>query len=326
MNSSVSPRPSVNPGMWLFEQRWVAWMYEPELQRQLPLPYRLFAAYCASQRHFVKSRRIKLGQPVFRAMTRLADVLALPKSLHLELPDCTVFLNLRDPRFIRVVHELTNPQEETAVLSAFLAPGDTFIDVGANHGSYAIKAAKLLGSEGQIIAIEPQPELAELVQRSLSHNATCPFEVHPWACSNQVGMATIFIPQDTSGSAGLFPEFSATHAHRQVQVPLRRLDQALPWQHLPGRLCLKLDVEGSEYNVLEGARQLILARQPTLLMEVNPLSSQAAGVSDLSLIEQLQSLGYREYVEINQLDQRRPLAQLDVRKGRNIVVVPSEPA
>lgn len=60
---------------------------------------------------------------------------------------------------------------------------------------------------------------------------------------------------------------------------MRRLDDVIDWRHLPGRTVIKLDVEGSELAALLGARKLIQAVAPPLMIEINPQAMQAAGTS-----------------------------------------------
>ncbi|ASC70340.1 Ribosomal RNA large subunit methyltransferase E [Halomicronema hongdechloris C2206] len=314
-----------SPGDWLFQQQWVAWMYDATLRRQLPLPYRLFAYYCALQKSIGCSQRIKKGRQCLQLMMHLNHRLSSSYVARLVLPNqLSIYVNLSDPRFLRVVNELVNPNEETATLDKFLKPGDTFIDIGANHGSFSIVASGLVGETGRIIAIEPQPVLADLVRCSLADNASCDYEVYEIACGSRSSTVTFFIPEDTSGSAGIFSAFSATHRHRQLTVPLRCLDEVLPWRDLPGNLFLKLDIEGSEYNCLAGARQLLLQRQPHILMEANLSTLKAADVSLEQLKALLATLQYGEFAEVSDLTQRYPLAELHLRgkTSRNILLFP----
>jgi len=314
-----------SPGDWLFEHQWVAWMNDPTLRRQLPLPYRLFAYYCVLQRRMSHSQRIKKGRQCLQLMMRLNHWLSGSQVAQLVLPNgLSIYIDLRDPRFLRVVNELVNPNEETAILTKYLNPGDTFIDIGANHGSFSIVASRLVGETGCILAIEPQPRLADLVRRSLADNAKCAYQVYEMACGDSSGHITFFIPEDTSGSAGVFSAFSATHHHRQLTVPLKCCDEALPWQDLPGNLFLKLDIEGSEYNCLAGARQLLLQRRPYILMEVNLATLKAADISLEQLKELLATLDYGEFAEVNDLTQRYPLETLHLQEktSRNILLFP----
>src|SRR5271154_776919 len=143
------------PGSWLYRRASLSWLSDPALVRQVPWVDRLFARYCAGPGY----------QPI-GAELLLRGIIALgPRKssldgiVPLQIGDVTVFLDLLDPRFLRIPLELT---EARRVLRHFLRPGDTFIDAGANHGTFSIVAARLVGTEGLVISIEPQPRLAAL--------------------------------------------------------------------------------------------------------------------------------------------------------------------
>ncbi|NJR66724.1 MAG: FkbM family methyltransferase [Leptolyngbyaceae cyanobacterium CRU_2_3] len=190
--------------------------------------------------------------------------------LKISLSEYEVFLNPIDVRFFQVVNELSSEDSDVRVLHSLLSEGDSFIDVGANHGSFSIVASKLVGAAGFVTSIEPQPRLAKLVNKSLALNALCNFQVHQIAVGEFDGEIELLVPQDTSGSAGIYPEHSGTHNHNILKVPVKRFDDLMDWRILPGKTLVKLDVEGSEIAFLTGARQMIISRRPKLILEIHP--------------------------------------------------------
>lgn len=76
-------------------------------------------------------------------------------------------VDLSDPRITDVYYEMTMPTGEARVLSQLLEDGDSFIDIGANHGSYSLLARKRVGERGRVVAFEPQPHLARLLSDHL---------------------------------------------------------------------------------------------------------------------------------------------------------------
>jgi FkbM family methyltransferase len=287
-------------GSWLYERSTLAWLSNPALVRQLPRPYQLFARYCAARRY----------QPA-GAEILLRGIIALERRRHsqdgivpLVVGDVTVFLDLQDPRFLRIPPELS---ESSCVLRHFLQPGDTFIDTGANHGTFSIVASRLVGPEGLVVSIEPQPRLAGLLLRLLA-NGPAKFEIHQIACGNCSDNVPFYIPSATSGSAGLLSAYSARLLHKTIQVAIRRLDDVIDSRSLPGRTLIKLDVEGSELAVLLGARHLIQAIKPALLIEINPRTLRAAGTSKEALLGVLLNLGYDRFVTPLDIDFERTLS------------------
>jgi FkbM family methyltransferase len=308
-------------GEWLYRQSVVGWLCRAEFRRQLPAAYRLFGKYCAWQRPF-SSQRVLGGEFMFQRAGALNRLVRGRECALLNLGEYKVFLNLCDPRMLQVPNELRNEMPEASAVRSLLSEGDTFLDVGANHGSYSIIASKRVGKNGLVVAIEPQPQMAALVEQSLAANAECPFQVHNFACSDREGQADFYVPRSTSGSAGLFPKFSAVTPHSKITARLKRFDEAVDWKKFPGNILLKLDVEGAELSVLRGACDLIRARQPRLMIEINPQSSQAAGTSVEETIRFLEALGYTRFTELKSPRECMPLRELNPALQRNVMVVP----
>jgi FkbM family methyltransferase len=288
------------PGTWLYKLPTIWWLSDPSLVRQLPRTYQLFARYCDSPGYKPAVAELLLrGIIAFERSRKSSQDGIVP----LHVGDATVFLDLQDPRFLHIPQELSDVQR---VLQHFLRPGDTFIDIGANHGTFSIVASRLVGPEGLVVSIEPQPRKANLL-RKLMPNGPSKFELHQIACGDHSGEVAFFIPSATSGSAGVFPKYSARSHHSTIRVPLRRLDDLIDSRRLPGKTVIKLDVEGSELAVLLGARQLIQAAAPPLLLEINPQAMQAAGTSKTALTKTLLDLGYECVVTPGDLASQRPL-------------------
>jgi len=125
----------------------------------------------------------------------------------------------------------------------------------------------------------------------------------------------------SSGSAGIFPGFSAKDKHQKVSVPLKKFDEAVNWQDFPGRTFIKLDVEGSELAFLRGARQMLSTLQPNILIEINPWSIKAANLDISEMNREFQELGYMEFVETTDLTHKKKIAQMDGNSYSNLIVI-----
>jgi len=289
---------SRTPGSWLYHRPVLSWLSEAQLRAQLPRAYRWFALYCAMQ-----SGDPVGAEPLLRLLIRHRERKGLDDRVPLRCEGSTVVLDLHDPRFLRVPGELRGL---SALMTHYLGAGDSFLDIGANHGAYAVAAAALLGSTGFVLAVEPQARLAHVVEQSLRAGPT-PFEVHPVACGDAAREVELHVPLATSGSAGLFAAYSASAAHRTARVPMRPLDDIVDPDRLRGRVFMKLDVEGSEISVLRGARRTIAATRPAILCEVNAEALAAAGASTDDLIATLRTLGYDRFATRERPGVERPL-------------------
>ena len=132
-----------------------------------------------------------------------------------------------------------------------LRPGDLFGDIGANAGSYTVLAARL--AQASVVAVEPVAETAERLQANVELNGIADrVELHRVAVSDRAGTVRFTIDADTVNRIA-----GQNDAQRPTrEVPCTTLD-ALFGERVPA--VLKIDVEGHEGPVLEGARRLLRA-------------------------------------------------------------------
>lgn len=302
------------------------WYADPQALQTLPPLYRVLGLYyrrCADHATGDAPR----GRYWHHKLARLVERLRLKDTARVRLRDLTVDVDLLDARFTWVMDEMLQPAAEARVVRSLLQPGDTFLDVGANHGSYSLLAAPAV-RDGRVIAFEPQPRLARLLKNSFAANGFAHAQVHEFACGDHEGDATFYVPRMMSGVGGLYEDFSGGPGRRRFNVRVRRLDDLLAGQHLPGRVLMKLDVEGSELPVLRGAAAFLRARQPLILLELNPASARGAGYAVDDLLAFLQGLGYDRFAESADFPSTTPLDSTDTQSQRNVFVVPpssSEP-
>lgn len=141
-----------------------------------------------------------------------------------------------------------------------LRPGDTVLDVGANHGVITAYAARLVGPSGVVHAFEPQPELALLMRRSMVLNDYRQVTVHALALSDINGSLPLFGSVASSATASLEPPASGQASIGTVTV--RRAGEVLESLALGPIRFVKLDIEGHEESFLDGARAYLRASPP----------------------------------------------------------------
>lgn len=305
------------PGSWIFSEHSAKWLLDAQNFSRLPFLYRAFATYCSLA---PKSDEMVVGaETVHRMVSWLTRVLALDSQFCVSVERRKVYVSLTDPRSLVVPYELSSAAEIHA-LRKYLAPGDLFIDVGANHGVFSIAASSLVGSTGRVVAFEPNPELAELVRLSLSTDQVAEFQVHQIALADADGELDFYIPHATSGSAGLIRGFSAESSARRIRVTVRTLDQVLKPE--PGRrTVMKVDIEGAELRFFAGARDYLLSQRPLVLVEVNPSAIAAAEGTISDFVSLLKSCGYSRWRDFHHgiessIDNLPPIQQ-------NVLLLPS---
>jgi FkbM family methyltransferase len=162
----------------------------------------------------------------------------------------------------RLREEIEGGEPELAMLGAFVGKGGVAVDIGANEGVYAYALSEI-GAD--VHAFEANPEFADFASRMLGDRA----RVHRLALSNETGHASFFVPLADDGSA-LHLAGNLKNSHRQfdrqtvIKVEVRTLD-SFAFSNVQ---LIKADVEGSELEVLEGARETIGRDHPALLLEL----------------------------------------------------------
>ncbi len=88
--------------------------------------------------------------------------------------------------------------ETAAFVRNFLKPGMVFWDVGAHIGEYSLLAARQVGPEGKVEAIEPQPAIRHFLKTNVELNGFQNIRVHGYAASAQRGEATLVLSEEPS--------------------------------------------------------------------------------------------------------------------------------
>ena len=145
-------------------------------------------------------------------------------------------------------------------------PG-TFIDVGANIGLVVVPVVERTGSLG--IAFEPEPRNFGFLSRNVArHGLSERIECHALACYSERTALRLSLSSDNLGDHRLQPKAArgALPERAEIEVMATRLDDALRGRELPHPIVVKLDAQGSEVRVLEGARET-LARADYVISE-----------------------------------------------------------
>src|SRR2546429_817224 len=160
-----------------------------------------------------------------------------------------------------LMHRPKSAERELSYLGKVVSPDAVTVDVGANCGLYTRRLARL---SRRVHAFEPSQQMARLLRRTSASNVS----VHEIALSDHAGEADLFIPQGENGLvhglASLEPGVNSPG--EQVvsnHVAVARLDTVVRQDVA----FVKIDVEGHELSVLNGAVGLLERSQPVFLVE-----------------------------------------------------------
>jgi FkbM family methyltransferase len=173
--------------------------------------------------------------------------------------------------------------EHAAAVRARLRPGMTVVDVGANIGYTALVAAAAVAPGGRVIAVEPHPDNVALLRHNV---AGAEVEVVAAAAWREPGTVALSVSPSNAGDH----RTEALGAERDtVQVDAVRLDDVLGDRRVD---LVKLDCQGCEHVVLEGARAVIARDKPVILAEFWPIGIRQLGDDPTGVLRGYRRLGY----------------------------------
>lgn len=200
--------------------------------------------------------RWMLRLPGFRGAGRIQEMF---RSLFFPRPSARVVRGLEmelDPWEWTQIDILKNGHTEPETLKLFeeiLRPGDVYYDVGAHVGFHALVARSLVGPGGKVVAIDPQPYNCEKILRNSEINEFSNVEVVIAAAGNRSAGVMLHEQgvRDKARLSIVLP--SMNDRPLKFRVPMIRLDDLLDERGDRDVRLLKVDVEGYESMVLEGA-------------------------------------------------------------------------
>ncbi len=187
-------------------------------------------------------------------------------------------------------------EEELSFVRSLLKPGMNTIDIGANYGVYTTAMARAVSPHGRVMAFEPTSAVASCLAQSLELNALTKI-----VCLEQMGLSN----RNTSAELILHdnpemnhlgdPQSERSDAAREM-VQVRALDTVVSPSSLTHVEFLKIDAEGEEENILEGAENLLHTLSPLVMFEFKHNEQL-----NTSLIDRFIRLGYHPYYLIPSL-------------------------
>jgi FkbM family methyltransferase len=211
-----------------------------------------------------------------------------------------IYCDLNDYVQFYIFHFGVWEPDVSSVLERNLAPGDVFVDIGANIGYDTLLGSWRVGSTGKVVAIEASPRTFALLQRNLEINkVSSNVRAVNLAAAEHPGKLSLFeIAKDNIGAATTVESRGGTLLASVEALPLTEI--LMPDELARLRL-IKMDVEGAEPGIL---RHLLdnLPRYPEtmdLIVEVSPDDDPEAWCD---LFERLKLAGFAAYEIANEYD------------------------
>lgn len=212
----------------------------------------------------------------------------------------------------------------TQTLQYLLKSGQVFFDVGAHLGYFSLLARNLIGSSGQIFAFEPTPDSFSLLRRNARYDNIHASRLAVW--SERTNLTFNLYGQRFSAYNSFFaprvsPIYQSRLRQQTVRVETISLDEFAEERKTCPHL-IKIDAESAEMQILRGARRLLIAFRPALIVEVGDLDIPGAAGS-ARIVEYLRDeFNYRPFEW-----QQGSLVYHNVRErydAGNVIFIPGE--
>jgi FkbM family methyltransferase len=193
-------------------------------------------------------------------------------------------------------------EDEVVGLAEFVVPGSVCVDVGAEFGLYTWTLAGLVGPQGHVHAVEPQPGPARFVGAARALLGAEHVTVHRTALGAVPGTGALSLPRRhllpvhgraflTTGADGLGSNAEFAR-HDEVPVTVSTLDELVADLELDRVDLVKADIEGAEATLLAGAAKTLESLRPVLMLELEDRHLARFGTTVTAVVEDLAERDY----------------------------------
>lgn len=155
-------------------------------------------------------------------------------------------------------------QPEFSRFTDYLPVGGTFLDVGASTGIYTVRAARHVGPEGTVLAIEPVPEIYSMLSRNIEANGLRNVRCRSFCVGDQTGEGVLWLSPNPNAASIVLRR----PADRRVSVFIASLDDLIRWEKLERLDYVKVGAATRE--IIAGGLDSIRRFRPIVQMQVVP--------------------------------------------------------
>ncbi len=228
----------------------------------------------------------------------LSSVGILQKDLVQLEPGVTMLLDPRDYEARTLLLAGSYQDHVWNAMARYIGDGAVVIDVGSHYGLFALKAAVKVGKAGRVLAVEPNPETLTLLRVNVAASAADNVTILPVACTDRertlVFYASPLANTARSSLARQNAEVTLSTAPREYKVRGRAIDDIVGEMKIARVDVIKIDVEGAELQVLQGAVGVLKRLRPTIVVEIGPEKEVYFNTKPADVLSLLSSAGYEE--------------------------------
>lgn len=216
------------------------------------------------------------------------DWITLKRGIGRKISGFGVRIPLRFYKYFRPDYEKANFD----FMKRHVHPGNIVLDVGAHIGLFSIAAAKLVGATGRVYCFEPTGQTFKILKQTISINRQqniTPIKAAVGSYSGKIQFFTSMLPGDNSNS---IVSYKTDRELSGSKVDIVSVDDFMKEYKLGSVHFLKIDVEGAEFEVLQGAVSTLNKMHPVIILAIHPEAIKAKGDSLGDIYDLIEITGY----------------------------------
>ncbi|OYU93280.1 MAG: hypothetical protein CFE21_21170 [Bacteroidetes bacterium B1(2017)] len=173
------------------------------------------------------------------------------------------------------------------------------LDVGANIGIYSLISSKIVGGNGAVFAFEPSPYCQKRISENMNLNSFKNITIIESCVSNTNGTTDFYLCDDDAYNS--MTKYTMLPYEKKIELPVITIDDFIKNKKLNSVDILKIDTEGVDHLVIEGASETIRLFHPIIFFEYNRVISDKSSSNIGSGLYLLWDLGYEIYEFRNEI-------------------------
>lgn len=160
--------------------------------------------------------------------------------------------------------------ETSRWLKEQLSGGRTFIDIGANFGYFTLLGSRMVGNNGQVLAFEPVPINVKCIESHINVNHIANVVLEDMVISDSIGIVSFTVENNNANShlTDVHISHAKSNSRRLIDIKSITLDSYLNEKNIHPDV-IKIDVEGAEIKVLQGAYETLRNDKPVCIVSIH---------------------------------------------------------
>ena len=249
----------------------------------------IFWIYFTIFRSVIRDPKVIFNRQKSKSTHFLSDY--LPRQIVVKTPSGILFL--ARPKYEDLARylfaEIVAKWEPLKILKP--KKNDIVIDIGANTGYYSLRLSSLVGENGKIIAIEPDPQTFDTLTKNCKLNNISNVNTHNIAISDSKGEIIFHQSIFHSGTSSMFANEKDKSEMKELIIKTTTLDELVKEKYKQ-IAWIKIDVEGAELEVLKGS-STILSKTKNIIIEVHEHILNQNNKNSKEILEILEENGFK---------------------------------